>query len=106
MADFDKDKFKKDMRGVILTSSSIAKMNGDEIGALKEMVEDQKLAEKENYEAGIKSRADSGRAAVQGMEKGRMDTLGTAYKKGGKVSSASKRGDGCAIKGKTKGRFV
>lgn len=26
--------------------------------------------------------------------------------KGGKVSSASKRADGCAVKGKTKGRFV
>ena len=26
--------------------------------------------------------------------------------KGGKVSSASKRADGCAIKGKTRGRFV
>jgi len=26
--------------------------------------------------------------------------------KGGKVSSASKRGDGCATKGKTKGKFV
>ena len=28
------------------------------------------------------------------------------YKKGGKVSSASKRADGCAIRGKTKGRVV
>jgi phage terminase small subunit len=28
------------------------------------------------------------------------------YKKGGKVSSASSRGDGCATKGKTKGRMV
>ena len=28
------------------------------------------------------------------------------YKKGGSVSSASKRADGCAVKGKTKGRFV
>ena len=28
------------------------------------------------------------------------------YKKGGKVSSASKRADGCAIKGKTRGRMV
>ena len=28
------------------------------------------------------------------------------YKKGGMVSSASKRADGCAIKGKTKGRMV
>jgi hypothetical protein len=38
-----------------------------------------------------------------GMKKG-----GTVKKmaKGGSTSSASKRGDGCAIKGKTKGRFV
>jgi hypothetical protein len=28
------------------------------------------------------------------------------YKKGGKVSSASSRADGCAAKGKTKGRMV
>jgi hypothetical protein len=27
------------------------------------------------------------------------------YKKGGKVSSASKRADGCAIRGKTKGKI-
>jgi hypothetical protein len=27
-------------------------------------------------------------------------------KSGGKVSSASKRGDGCAIKGKTRGKIV
>ena len=27
-------------------------------------------------------------------------------KKGGKVSSASKRADGCAVKGKTKGRMI
>jgi hypothetical protein len=106
MADFDKEKFKKDMNGVILTSSSIARMNSDEIGALKEMVADQKAAEKKEHEAGIKSRADSGRAAIKGMEEGRMDTMGTAYKKGGKVSSASSRADGCAIKGKTKGRMV
>jgi len=28
------------------------------------------------------------------------------YKKGGKVSSCSKRADGCVVKGKTKGRMV
>ena len=28
------------------------------------------------------------------------------YRRGGSVSSASKRADGCAVKGKTKGRFV
>jgi hypothetical protein len=42
-------------------------------------------------------------AGMAGMKKG-----GAVKKKakGGTVSSASKRGDGCAIKGKTKGRFV
>ena len=30
----------------------------------------------------------------------------TAMKKGGKVSSASRRADGIATKGKTRGRFV
>jgi len=30
----------------------------------------------------------------------------TSYKSGGSVSSASSRGDGCAIRGKTKGRIV
>jgi len=42
-------------------------------------------------------------SGMAGMKKG-----GTVKKmaKGGSVSSASKRGDGCAIKGKTKGRFV
>ena len=30
----------------------------------------------------------------------------SSMKKGGKVSSASKRADGCAIKGKTRGKIV
>ena len=37
-----------------------------------------------------------------------VDAMGnqTGMKKGGKVSSASKRADGCCVKGKTKGKFV
>jgi hypothetical protein len=31
---------------------------------------------------------------------------GKGMKKGGKVSSASKRADGCCVKGKTKGKMV
>ena len=67
-----------------------------------------KQAEKEAAEkqASKESREASGRAAVKGMTEGRMDAMGNAYKKGGKVSSASKRGDGCAVRGKTKGRMV
>ena len=51
--------------------------------------------------AGGSGKGIGGMAA--GMKKG-----GAVKKKakGGTVSSASKRGDGCAIKGKTKGRFV
>jgi len=32
--------------------------------------------------------------------------LGKKMAKGGSVSSASKRADGCAVKGKTRGKFV
>ena len=34
------------------------------------------------------------------------DVLDMTFKKGGKVGSASKRADGCAIRGKTKGTIV
>jgi hypothetical protein len=35
-----------------------------------------------------------------------VSPVAAGMKKGGKVSSASKRADGCATKGKTKGRMV
>ena len=42
---------------------------------------------------------------VDGMKRGGK-AKAKKYAKGGKVSTASKRADGCATKGKTKGRFV
>jgi hypothetical protein len=36
----------------------------------------------------------------------KLTARGIQMKKGGKVSSASKRADGCAIKGKTRGRII
>ena len=44
----------------------------------------------------------------EGKRQQRMGQLKKAVgmKSGGKVSSASKRADGCAIKGKTKGRMM
>ena len=49
-------------------------------------------------------------ATAERMSKSRSGKLGTqgvyGMKAGGSVSSASKRGDGCAIRGKTKGRMV
>lgn len=51
---------------------------------------------------------DKGLAKAAGKtEKGILNTrLSKDYKKGGSVSSASKRADGCAVKGKTKGRII
>lgn len=36
----------------------------------------------------------------------RVDAMGNAYKKGGSVKSASSRADGCACRGKTRGKMV
>ena len=42
-----------------------------------------------------------------GMGTGKMNRdISKPMKKGGKVSSASKRADGCCVKGRTKGRMV
>jgi hypothetical protein len=47
-------------------------------------------------------------AGKKTQQQAEMEAKGTGMKKGGKVksSSASKRADGCAVKGKTKGRMV
>ena len=42
-------------------------------------------------------------ADKRGLRKGLKDE---GYKAGGKVSSASSRADGCAVKGKTKGKMI
>jgi hypothetical protein len=43
---------------------------------------------------------------MAGPGKGLAPSMGAGMKKGGSVSPASKRADGCAIKGKTKGKMV
>jgi hypothetical protein len=44
--------------------------------------------------------------AMKAIPKKIVDTVKKVFKKGGKVSSASSRADGCCSKGKTKGRMV
>ena len=46
--------------------------------------------------------------AIQEMEdeKARKKIRGMGYAKGGSVSSASKRADGCAQRGKTRGKMI
>jgi len=50
--------------------------------------------------------AKAERKAASADRASRVNEMGDAYKKGGKVSSASSRADGCAVKGKTKGTIV
>jgi len=50
---------------------------------------------------------NTGSAALKKMRGNKDESNNTGMKKGGSVkSSASKRADGCAVKGKTKGRMV
>jgi len=67
----------------------------------------QMIAKDAQEDAANKVLADSKALAAAEEERARKVNMSTAQmKKGGKVSSASKRADGCATKGKTKGRFV
>ena len=45
-------------------------------------------------------------AAMQAAQAPQAAQMAPRMKAGGKVSSASKRADGCCVKGKTKGRMV
>ena len=56
----------------------------------------------EDYEKGLKTLENNRKRLPSDLTKKSPYEM----KKGGKVSSASKRADGCAIKGKTKGRMV
>jgi hypothetical protein len=58
--------------------------------------------QRQEKKAREEDRKERGQQAVKSMEEGRMDQMGTAYKKGGKVKSASARADGCCIRGKTR----
>jgi hypothetical protein len=72
--------------------------------------EQQKAYYAENKEKAVKKEKDKdyeifgsrGEAAVKGMKEGRMDAMGTAYKKGGKVAQLAKA-NGIAQRGKTRG---
>lgn len=57
----------------------------------------KKQREMENKDAKFKESVKSGVEKIRGV---------FGMKKGGKVSSASKRADGCCVKGKTKGKML
>lgn len=68
----------------------------------KYIVNPVKAAGKKLYE-NVMGTPEQNRIATEQMNKAKKSK---DMKAGGKVSSASKRADGCATKGKTRGRFV
>jgi hypothetical protein len=60
-----------------------------------------KTAEKAQDDKVLKPVREAGEAARKGMEEGRMDAMGNAYKSGGSI-----RGHGIEQRGKTKGKFI
>jgi hypothetical protein len=64
----------------------------------------KRLGEADEEAAGIMQRAH--KKVEKGREATRTLKREMGLKKGGKVASASKRADGCCVKGKTKGRMV
>jgi hypothetical protein len=115
-----------------IAARTAAKMAAKKMGkqAAKEADEIPRYTEAKSYKALEKAQKNSGPEAVlRDVEKGGAVALGSAlvgasgksslenketekppkeeseekkYKRGGKVSSASKRADGCAIRGKTR----
>ena len=76
---------------------------------LQKYVEEGKAinAERNEYKkVPAHSRAGGGGGGGMGGNKLSNRDLTKAYKSGGKVSSASKRADGCCVKGKTKGKMI
>ena len=75
---------------------------------LKNLLKANPIAETElsdiSESGAAKGLRNYGRMYKQGL--GMKPSTDYEYKKGGSVSSASKRADGCAIKGKTKGKMV
>ena len=74
---------------------------------LREMKRDKAIDKaREFVKEGKSAFGPSGASGNMGMSKLSSRDITKNYKKGGKVSSASSRADGCATKGKTKGRMI
>ena len=79
-------------------------LKGIGFGAAVPGLRDQVFNAVDNITASDEDQKKRIRTVLEEEEKKRK--AATGMKTGGKVSSASKRADGCCVKGKTKGRMV
>ena len=86
-----------------LGSASIVPGVSDSINSFVDNVTGETSKKQDEKIKALEAEVAAGKKTQQQAE---MEAKGTSMKKGGKVSSASKRADGCAVKGKTKGRMV
>ena len=92
-----KNKVKEDLTGGAYVGSrlNMGKDRGSRLGRLTK--EDAEMLKRQDDESGRNMGKKPEK--MTGMER-------MGYKKGGKVSSASSRADGCAQRGKTRGKMV
>jgi hypothetical protein len=94
--------------GQMAKQAAIAGLGGP-VGALMADTHEGIRGGKKTIDAYEKFKEASGKKDAADREMAsqmRRETRGVEFKQGGKVSSASRRADGIATKGKTKGRFV
>ena len=78
-----------------------------DVGQMADQARAERAAANEYTKSFSGNTRGGGGGGSGGMGTGKMNRdISKLMKKGGKVSSASKRADGCCIKGKTKGRMV
>lgn len=85
----------QDEEGRIMNDTETAKTQKGYANYEKEQQEAQRQMKAKDEE--FKQKIKSGVEKVKGV---------FGFKSGGKVGSASKRADGCAVKGKTKGKYL
>lgn len=96
-------------KAAVINMSDEAKKAIAEVGKIgKEVRSEPKYTGKAYSDTGPKTGSTSGGFGGTGsIGTGKMNRdITKNYKAGGSVSSASKRADGCAVKGKTRGKMV
>jgi hypothetical protein len=78
----------------------------DAVKSAGKRLKDNVMGTDEQNAAAEEAEKRRARANPEGNEAKFRRMMGKEFKSGGKVSSASKRADGCAVRGKTKGRMV